>query len=111
MLKYRAHLLKRLLRHNVSHPKTIVPDFTFSDSLSGHFQGSVFVTDRARAFVDGLLRNTKFAGDIDNITRAFDNGAKLAFRSIAEPGFIKFGGARDRDPKLNIRSGQLKLDG
>jgi hypothetical protein len=52
MLKYRAHLLKRLLRHNVSHPKAIVSDFPFSDSLSGHFQGSIFVTNRARAFVD-----------------------------------------------------------
>lgn len=76
-----------------------------------HFQGSVFVTDRARAHVATLLRDSKFADDIDNITNSFDKTTKLTFRNVAEPQFVKFGSVRDRDLKLNIRSGQLKLLG
>lgn len=76
-----------------------------------HFQGSFFVTSRARVFFENLLRNTKFADDVDNITNCFDRTTKLTFRSITDPQFIKFGSTRDRDPKLNIRSGQLKLLG
>jgi hypothetical protein len=59
----------------------------------------------------GLLRNSKFADDINNITNSFDKTTKLTFRDIAEPQFIRFGSARDRDLMLNIRSGQLKLAG
>jgi hypothetical protein len=59
----------------------------------------------------GLLRNSKFADDINNITNSFDKTTKLTFRNVAESQFIKFGSSRDRDPKLNIRSGQLKLAG
>jgi hypothetical protein len=49
--------------------------------------------------------------DIENITKSFDKTTKLTFRGITDPQFIKFGSARDRDPMLNIRSGQLKLLG
>jgi len=76
-----------------------------------HFQGSVFVTRRARKFVQNLLQNSRFADEVDNIANAFDKTAKLSFRNITEPAFIKFGRASDSDPKLNIRSGQLKLPG
>ena len=86
------------------------------------------MTDRARTFVESndfyiprlsyilipysdLLRNSKFADDINNITNSFDKTTKLTFRDIAEPQFIRFGSARDRDLTLNIRSGQLKLAG
>jgi hypothetical protein len=127
MLKFRPHPLKRSLHHNVSHAQSV--RFTFSEVLciSGHFQGSVFVTDRARAFVDSkylqfqsfnilisdsdLLRNSRFVDDINNITNSFDRSTKLTFRNMDEPQFMKFGGARDRDPALGIRSGQLKLAG
>jgi hypothetical protein len=58
-----------------------------------------------------LLRNTKFADDIPNIAKSFDKTTKLTFRNIQEPQYIKFGRASDRDVKLNIRAGQLKLLG
>ncbi|KAF9465200.1 hypothetical protein BDZ94DRAFT_415553 [Collybia nuda] len=76
-----------------------------------HLQGSVFVTKRAEAFLRELLGNTKFAGDIHNIRDAFDKNTKPTFRNVVEPQFIKFGSVRDRDPKLNIRGGQLRLLG
>ena len=58
-----------------------------------------------------LLAGSKFVDDADNITKAFDKTTKLTFRNVAEPQFIKFGSARDRDLRLNIRAGQLKLLG
>lgn len=58
-----------------------------------------------------LFRDTRFADDIDNVTNCFDKTTKLTFRSMNDPQFIKFGSARDREPKLNIRSGQLRLLG
>lgn len=76
-----------------------------------HFQGSIFVTRRARAFINNLLCNTKFGDDVDNVTKSFDKTTKLTFRNINDPQFIKFGSVRDKDPTLNIRSGQLKLLG
>ncbi|KAF9465198.1 hypothetical protein BDZ94DRAFT_415086 [Collybia nuda] len=76
-----------------------------------HFQGSIFVTNRARTFLQDLLRGSKFSEDVEHITSCFDKTTKLTFRNISEPQFVKFGSARDRDPKLNIRSGQLKLLG
>ncbi|KAG6888217.1 hypothetical protein C0995_009752 [Termitomyces sp. Mi166 len=58
-----------------------------------------------------LLRGSRFIEDIDVITQHFDKNSKLTFRSIDEPCFIKFGGVRDRDLSLGIRSGQLRLNG
>ncbi|KAH0588423.1 hypothetical protein H2248_004272 [Termitomyces sp. 'cryptogamus'] len=75
------------------------------------FQGSVFVTNRARAFLEDLLQDSKFVDDVDHITRCFDKTTKLRFRDIKEPQFIKFGTSRDKDLSLGIRSGQLKLKG
>ncbi|KAF8058639.1 hypothetical protein FPV67DRAFT_511804 [Lyophyllum atratum] len=76
-----------------------------------HFQGSIFVTNHARTFLEELLGDSKFADDVDHITRCFDKTTKLRFRNSAEPQFIKFGSARDKDLALGIRSGQLKLKG
>ncbi|KAG5350998.1 hypothetical protein C0989_008361 [Termitomyces sp. Mn162] len=94
-----------------------------------HLQGSVYVTARAKAFLHGeerrtyeinypitlisvhidFLKDTKFADDVEAMTTYFDKSAKLTFNS--NPLFIKFGSARDRDPKLRIRGGQLTLLG
>ncbi|KAJ7841610.1 hypothetical protein B0H14DRAFT_3457380 [Mycena olivaceomarginata] len=71
------------------------------------FQGSIYVTQRAREYVQG---NTKYAADIDHIAQIFDTSAKLSFRG-EEFAFVKFGTKRDQDPKLNIRNGQLKIPG
>ena len=59
----------------------------------------------------GLLGQSRFSGDIPHIVKCFDKTTKLRFKNADEPQYIKFGTIRDKDPKLNIRSGQLKLLG
>ena len=48
---------------------------------------------------------------IAQMTNIFDKTTKLRFRKPDEPSYIKFGTIRDKDPKYDIRSGQLKLAG
>ena len=86
------------------------------------------MTSRARSFLTGTigrrevfwhsqlihldyLRDSKFSEDVPAMTEAFDKSSKLTFEKINNPLFIRFGSARDKDPKLNIRAGQLKLLG
>ncbi|KDR69801.1 hypothetical protein GALMADRAFT_145198 [Galerina marginata CBS 339.88] len=76
-----------------------------------HFQGSIFVTNNARTYLQNLLNGSRFLADVPYITRCFDKTTKLRFRNAEESQYIKFGTLRDKDPKLNIRSGQLKLNG
>jgi hypothetical protein len=45
------------------------------------------------------------------MTRYFDKTTKCSFRDPADPHFIRFGSARDRDPKLKIAAGKLRLEG
>ena len=102
--------------------------FDPNNFFPGHLQGSVFVTNRARAFLAGMigsraifwcsqlvlpdyLRGSTFSEDIHAMTEVFDKSSKLTFDKISNPLFIRFGRPRDRDPKLNIRAGQLKLPG
>ncbi|KAF9465196.1 hypothetical protein BDZ94DRAFT_1307345 [Collybia nuda] len=87
--------------------------FSFAETAPPqcHFQGSIFVTSRARTFLQSLLRGSKFSDDVDNITSCFDKTTKLTFRNMSEPQFVRFGSARDKDPKVNIRLGQLRLLG
>ncbi|PPQ88112.1 LOW QUALITY PROTEIN: hypothetical protein CVT25_014697, partial [Psilocybe cyanescens] len=54
---------------------------------------------------------TRFMDDIPNITECFDKGTKLRFDNDDDAQYIKFGRRADKDPLLNIRSGQLKLLG
>ncbi|KAF5374600.1 hypothetical protein D9615_008990 [Tricholomella constricta] len=76
-----------------------------------YFQGSIFVTNHARTFLEDLLRDSKFFDDVDHITQCFDKTTKLRFRNSGEPQYIRFGSARDKDIALGIRSGQLRLKG
>ncbi|PPQ92722.1 LOW QUALITY PROTEIN: hypothetical protein CVT25_013908 [Psilocybe cyanescens] len=76
-----------------------------------HFQGSVFVTSNARNYLENLLESSRFMDDIPNITECFDKGTKLRFDNDDDAQYIKFGRRADKDPLLNIRSGQLKLPG
>ncbi|KAH9485830.1 Heat shock 70 kDa protein 12A [Psilocybe cubensis] len=76
-----------------------------------HFQGSVFISNHAREFLEKLLKDSRFAEDVPYITDCFDKTTKLRFRSDDETQFIKFGTIRDKDLALNIRNGQLKLSG
>ncbi|KAF9526170.1 hypothetical protein CPB83DRAFT_837537 [Crepidotus variabilis] len=69
-------------------------------SVSGcYFHGSVFVTLAAKGFIQ------------KHIMTCFDKTTKLRFRSDKEPQYIKFGGTRDNDLHVNVRFGQMKLEG
>ncbi|TFK64296.1 hypothetical protein BDN72DRAFT_802291 [Pluteus cervinus] len=74
-------------------------------------RGSIFVTLRARAYLEDYLRDSTFARDVPDMVKIFDKTTKLRFRQSDEPSFIKFGRIADTDIKHNIRSGQIKLDG
>ncbi|EGN92781.1 hypothetical protein SERLA73DRAFT_116909 [Serpula lacrymans var. lacrymans S7.3] len=76
-------------------------------------QGSVFVSRRARGYLQEKLRGSKFGSieDINQMTGEFDKTTKLRFNNPSEPSYIRFGTVRDKDLAFNIRSGQLKLPG
>ncbi|KAH6884053.1 hypothetical protein BKA70DRAFT_1205726 [Coprinopsis sp. MPI-PUGE-AT-0042] len=76
-----------------------------------HFQGSIYVTNRAKAHLQGHLRGTRFEEDVPHIVRSFDKGAKLTFRDDATAHFVRFGPSRESDASLNIRNGQIKFSG
>jgi hypothetical protein len=57
----------------------------------------------------GLLGQSLYKTDILHIVESFDKTTKLRFRNADDPQHIKFGSIRDMEPKLIIRSGQLKL--
>ncbi|KDR71227.1 hypothetical protein GALMADRAFT_1345706, partial [Galerina marginata CBS 339.88] len=76
-----------------------------------HFHGSVFVSVRARVFLEKFLDSSYFLDDIDHIVRIFDTTTKLRFKDANDPQYIKFGSTRDNDLSHNIRFGQLKLGG
>ncbi|KAH6910163.1 hypothetical protein BKA70DRAFT_1466549 [Coprinopsis sp. MPI-PUGE-AT-0042] len=84
---------------------------TFTYDAVGHFQGSVFVTGRARAHISDLLNNTDFEEYVSYIVDQFDTGAKLTFKDELLPQFIRFGLPRQTNASLGIRNGQLKISG
>jgi hypothetical protein len=47
--------------------------------------------------------------DLQTIVDCFDKTTKLTVQE-GEPSFIKFGTPRDKDPKVNIKGGKLKLE-
>ena len=57
------------------------------------------------------LQGSNYADDIERMVEHFDNSAKLRFKESSSPAFIKFGTARDKDPKYDIKGGVLKLAG
>ncbi|TFK64289.1 hypothetical protein BDN72DRAFT_881586 [Pluteus cervinus] len=75
------------------------------------FQGSIYVTQRAKGYLTDKLKGSRFANDLPYMVKHFDKSTKRTFRSESEAAFIKFGSMRDHDPKLGIRSGQLRLPG
>lgn len=48
---------------------------------------------------------------ISHMATIFDVTTKLRFSNENDPAFVRFGTVKDRDPKFNIKSGQLKLLG
>lgn len=82
---------------------------TFLEGVSRSFLS--FLISRWNFFTSGKLRGSKYKEDVDHMTRCFDKTTKLTFRNSGEPSYIRFGTARDRDPSVDIRSGQMKLPG
>lgn len=76
-----------------------------------HFNGSIFVTFNARAYLEAHLSNSKYLDDVPQMADCFDKTTKLRFRNKGEPQYIRFGSLRDKDLAVGIRSGQLKLSG
>ncbi|KAJ3525317.1 hypothetical protein NMY22_g10627 [Coprinellus aureogranulatus] len=76
-----------------------------------HFHGSVFVTIHAGVFLGDYLKDSPFLDDLEHILRCFDKTTKPRFRSAGEPQYVKFGSTRDNDPQVNVRFGQMKLEG
>ncbi|KAF9047815.1 hypothetical protein BJ165DRAFT_1344346 [Panaeolus papilionaceus] len=76
-----------------------------------HLQGSVMVTTRMRTFLETYLQGSKYSGAVEHITKCFDQSTKLVFRNKEDWQYIKFGMPNDRESRLNIRHGQLKLPG
>ncbi|KIM86827.1 hypothetical protein PILCRDRAFT_4705 [Piloderma croceum F 1598] len=93
---------------------TVSPDsFEEIAPTECRLQGSVFISRRARAFLQEKLKRSIFgtSANIDNMVNVFDKSTKLKFRNPDDPSYIRFGGVKDRDLAVGIRSGQLKLPG
>lgn len=77
------------------------------------FAGSVFVSRRAREFLEEKLKGSKYgtSDSIDHITKRFDETTKRLFRDKKDLQFVPFGSPLDKDLPAGIRGGQLKLDG
>uniref|UniRef100_A0A0W0G793 Uncharacterized protein n=1 Tax=Moniliophthora roreri TaxID=221103 RepID=A0A0W0G793_MONRR len=76
-------------------------------------QGSVYVTRRAEAYLKERLKDSKYGNDQDimHITSTFDKSTKHLFRDDTAVSYIRFGSARDRDPHVDIKGGQMKIAG
>ncbi|KJA13504.1 hypothetical protein HYPSUDRAFT_72989 [Hypholoma sublateritium FD-334 SS-4] len=75
------------------------------------FQGSVYVNVNAKKFLVDFLRHSRFADDVDHLVNVFDKSAKVRFKTDQDSQYIKFGGVHDNDVSLDIKFGQLKLNG
>jgi len=74
-----------------------------------YFQGSVFVSRRARELLQEKLRGSLF-DDIDDIVNRFDKSTKLTFKNDeSEFSYVQVGTRRDNDPSVGVRFGRLKL--
>ncbi|TFK72406.1 hypothetical protein BDN72DRAFT_957282 [Pluteus cervinus] len=76
-----------------------------------HFQGSIFVTENAKKYLQILLKKSVLKDDLRYICEAFDKTTKPRFRTSTEFAVIKYGGPRDSDPDIGINNGQLILPG
>lgn len=76
-------------------------------------QGSVFISRRAREYLQDRLKSSRYGSpeDVAHMTNVFDSTTKLTFRGGSQSCYIRFGSMRDRDSKVDIKAGQLKLPG
>ncbi|EAU91962.2 hypothetical protein CC1G_11148 [Coprinopsis cinerea okayama7 len=75
------------------------------------FHGSMFVTMRAKEYLREFLKNSRYKDDVETIGQRFDQNTKPIFRSGQKFYYIPFTSASESNPSLNIRAGQLKLEG
>ncbi|PFH48902.1 hypothetical protein AMATHDRAFT_64343 [Amanita thiersii Skay4041] len=77
------------------------------------FQGSIFVTTRAHAFLKEKLSGSRYdqPAELDLMRSSFDKTTKISFKSTSKSYFVRFGGTRDNDPDFDIRAGSVKLSG
>ncbi|KAJ7067016.1 hypothetical protein C8F01DRAFT_1208286 [Mycena amicta] len=77
------------------------------------FAGSVFVSRRAKRFLEAKLSHSKYGSpeSIDHITKRFDETTKRLFRDDHSLQFVSFGSPLDKDTSVGIRGGKLKLTG
>ncbi|KAJ7650160.1 hypothetical protein FB45DRAFT_10976 [Roridomyces roridus] len=77
------------------------------------FAGSVFVSRRARKFLEEKLKHSRYGSPeaVEHITKRFDETTKRLFRDDRSLQFISFGSPLDKDSTVGIRGGQLKLTG
>ncbi|KAM6497434.1 hypothetical protein JOM56_007907 [Amanita muscaria] len=78
-----------------------------------HFQGSIFVTCRAKQYLQQILQNSKYGSndEIEAIASSFDRVTKCAFNGPNLPFYVRFRGLNYNDPKFDIRSGSIKIVG
>ena len=107
-----------LVIEEIAPPDCTFPSFPHRQSyvaslVAGVFSGSVFVSRRARAFLEEKLKNSKYGTPdaVDHITKRFDETTKRLFRDKKDLQFIPFGSPLDKDMTVGIRGGQLKLTG
>ncbi|KAF9529790.1 hypothetical protein CPB83DRAFT_868945 [Crepidotus variabilis] len=86
-------------------------NFKGLSSAKCRYNGSVFITAEAKCFLEILLSESSFLENLDHIASCFDKTTKLRFRNDEDPQFIRFGSRSDNVPDVNIRFGQIKLDG
>ena len=58
-----------------------------------------------------ILQGSAYLDDAFDIAQRFDKTTKLRFRDPEEAQYIKFGTFKDKDPRVGIRSGQIRLNG
>ena len=82
--------------------------------IPGLFSGSVFVSRRARRFLEQKLQGSaqySTPAMLDHIAKRFDETTKRLFRNRGEVQFLPFGSPLDKDHNVGIRGGRLKLTG
>ncbi|KAI0318143.1 hypothetical protein OF83DRAFT_1171355 [Amylostereum chailletii] len=76
------------------------------------FEGSVIVRYRAEQHLQRRLRHSKYGGQsyVDAMTDEFDRTTKKRFKPGVGDSYVKFSNSTvDRDVKLGIRNGEIKL--
>ncbi|KIL60590.1 hypothetical protein M378DRAFT_914269 [Amanita muscaria Koide BX008] len=79
------------------------------------FQGSIFVTCRAKEYLKQKLRNSKYGSEdeIEALSSTFDKVNKCTFNGPTTPCYVRVRsrGLKYNDPEFDIQSGRTKIVG